>query len=121
MIRRARPARRGSRSERAAEINGTMYSIRPEQLDDEQQKILRAVALAYRRVITAPYKPGATRADLAAGSETPGRSSRRSDRRVSAAKPFSSRRSARISGEVNRIIAAAINANSEWFWRGPDA
>jgi len=26
-----------------------------------------------------------------------------------------------LSGEVNRLIAAAINANPKWFWRGPDA
>jgi hypothetical protein len=26
-----------------------------------------------------------------------------------------------VSGEVNRIIAAAINVNPEWFWHGPDA
>jgi hypothetical protein len=26
-----------------------------------------------------------------------------------------------VSGEVNRMIASAINANPQWFWRGPDA
>ena len=26
-----------------------------------------------------------------------------------------------VSGEVNRMIAAAINANPQWFWHGPDA
>jgi hypothetical protein len=26
-----------------------------------------------------------------------------------------------VSGEVNRMIAAAINVNPEWFWHGPDA
>jgi hypothetical protein len=26
-----------------------------------------------------------------------------------------------VSGEVNRMIAAAINANPRWFWHGPDA
>jgi hypothetical protein len=25
------------------------------------------------------------------------------------------------SGEVNQMIAAAINANPRWFWHGPDA
>jgi hypothetical protein len=26
-----------------------------------------------------------------------------------------------VSGEVNRMIAAAINADPRWFWEGPDA
>jgi hypothetical protein len=26
-----------------------------------------------------------------------------------------------VSGEVNRMIAAAINADPEWLWHGPDA
>ena len=26
-----------------------------------------------------------------------------------------------LSGEVNPMIAAAINANPRWFWYGPDA
>jgi hypothetical protein len=26
-----------------------------------------------------------------------------------------------VAGEVNRMIAAAINVNPEWFWHGPDA
>jgi len=26
-----------------------------------------------------------------------------------------------VPGEVNRMIAAAINANPHWFWHGPDA
>jgi hypothetical protein len=26
-----------------------------------------------------------------------------------------------VSGEVNRMIAAATNADSRWFWEGPDA
>jgi hypothetical protein len=26
-----------------------------------------------------------------------------------------------VSGEVNWMIAAAINANPRWFWHGPDA
>jgi hypothetical protein len=26
-----------------------------------------------------------------------------------------------VSGEVNRMIAAAINVDPRWFWHGPDA
>jgi hypothetical protein len=26
-----------------------------------------------------------------------------------------------VSGDVNRMIAAAINVDAGWFWRGPDA
>jgi hypothetical protein len=26
-----------------------------------------------------------------------------------------------VSGEVNQMIAAAINADPEWFWRGSEA
>jgi len=99
-----------------------MYSIRAEQLDDEQQKMLRAVALAYRRVMLAPYEPAATRAEVSR------RDQRRQEEALAAATaeyrrldPSASDDPLEVSGEVNRMIAAAINTNSEWFWHGPDA
>jgi hypothetical protein len=42
-----------------------MYSLKREHLPEEQRKILRAVALAYRRVMRAPEEPAAIRAEEA--------------------------------------------------------
>jgi hypothetical protein len=35
--------------------------------------------------------------------------------------PFATGDKLAVSGEVNRMIAAAINADPQWFWHGPDA
>ena len=35
--------------------------------------------------------------------------------------PFATGDKLAVSGEVNWMIAAAINANPRWFWHGPDA
>jgi hypothetical protein len=35
--------------------------------------------------------------------------------------PYASGDKLAISGEVNRMIAAAINVDPRWFWHGPDA
>jgi len=34
---------------------------------------------------------------------------------------ISTQSAAAVSGEVKRMIAAAINAHPRWFWHGPDA
>jgi len=84
----------------------------PGHLHEEQRKVLREVALAYRRVMRAPQEPAVTRAEI----------SRRDQKRQSealAAATAEYRRlspSARydqlaVSGEVNRMIAAAINVD----------
>ena len=97
-------------------------TLLPGHFVEEQQNVLREVALAYRRVMRAPQEPAVTRAEI----------SRRDQKRQSealAAATAEYRRlnpSARydrlaVSGEVNRMIAAAINANPQWFWQGPDA
>jgi len=39
-------------------------TLTPGHLPEEQRKILRAVALAYRRVMRAPEEPALTRADF---------------------------------------------------------
>jgi hypothetical protein len=39
-------------------------TLSPGHLTDEQRNILRAVALAYRRVMRAPPEPAATRAEI---------------------------------------------------------
>jgi len=80
-------------------------TLTPGHLPEEQRKILRAVALAYRRVMRAPVEPASTRAEI----------SRRDQKRQSealAAATAEYRRlspSARydrlaVSVEVNRII-----------------
>jgi hypothetical protein len=35
--------------------------------------------------------------------------------------PYATRDTLAVSGEVNRMIAAAINVNPRWFWQEPDA
>lgn len=82
----------------------------------EQRKILLAVALAYRRVMRAPEEPALTRGRRrAAGPKTSDRSATCGDRRISAGDKLA------VSGEVNPMIAAAISADPQWFWHGPDA
>jgi hypothetical protein len=94
----------------------------PGHLAEEQRKVLREVALAYRRVIRAPQESAVTRAEISR------RDQKRQDEALAAAtaeyrrlSPYATGDSLAISGEVNRMIAAAINANPQWFWHGPDA
>jgi len=96
-------------------------TLMPGHLSEEQQKILRPVALAYRRVMRAPKEPAATRAEAAR------RAQKRHEDALAAAtaeyrrlSPFATGDRLAVSGEVNRMIAAAINSDPEWFWRGPD-
>jgi len=93
----------------------------PGHLTGDQRQILRAVALAYRRVIRAPAEPAETRAEIS-------RRDQKRQREALAAATAEYRRlspSARydqlaVSGEVNRMIAAAINDDPRWFWHGPE-
>jgi hypothetical protein len=97
-------------------------TLTPGHLPEEQQKILRAVALAYRRVMRSSEKPAATRAEEARLAQ------KRQSEALAAATAEYRRLSTwatgdrhAVSGKVNRIIAAAINADPQWFWHGPDA
>jgi hypothetical protein len=96
-------------------------TLLPGHLSEEQRTVLREVVLAYRRVMRAPQEPAVTRAEI----------SRRDQKRQSEAlaaataeyqrlNPFATGDKLAVSGEVNRMIAAAINANPRWFWEGPD-
>jgi hypothetical protein len=83
---------------------------------------LRSVALAYRRVMRAPAELAATRAEISR------RDQKRQTEALAAAtaeyrrlNPSAPDDPLEVSGEVNRMIAAAINVDSEWFWHGPDA
>jgi hypothetical protein len=93
-----------------------MYSITPGHLNEEQRKILRAVALAYRRVMRAPAEPAKTRAEearLAQKRQTEALAAATAEyRRLS---PYATGDALAVSGEVNRMIAAAINVDPEWF------
>jgi hypothetical protein len=97
-------------------------TLKPEHLAEEQRTILREVALAYRRVMRAPLDPAAT---LAAEAQLAQK--RHSDALAAATaeyrrlNPYATGDKLAVSGEVNRIIAAAINANPQWFWHGPHA
>jgi hypothetical protein len=51
----------------------------------------------------------------------PGRRDHKGVRTFSASTfPDDTRTDLEISGEVLRMIAAAINADARWFWHGPD-
>ena len=86
----------------------------PGHLPKEQQKILRAVALAYRRVMRAPAEAAETRAEI----------SRRDQKHQSEALAAATAEYRRlspaarydrlaVSGEVNRMLAAAINVDPQ--------
>jgi hypothetical protein len=96
--------------------------LKPGHLAEEQRKILRAVALAYRWVMRAPEEPALTRADASRLAQ------KRQSEALAAAtaeyrrpSPFATGDKLAVSGEVNRMIAAAINVDPRWFWHGPDA
>jgi hypothetical protein len=97
-------------------------TLKPGHLAEEQREILRAVALAYRRVMRAPQEPAATRAEAARLAQ------KRQSEALAAAtaeyrrlSPWAIGDKLAVSGEVNRMIAAAINVDPQWFWHGPDA
>jgi hypothetical protein len=75
-------------------------------LTNEQRNILRPVALAYRRA----YRAGASQGECCDAAL-------REYRRVCPDAPADQLDASR---EVNRMVAAAINANAKWFWHGPD-
>ena len=83
-------------------------------LDPELRAIVRPVALAYRRALRLAYTsnsqpPEAERMAINAAAEEYLRlRPAEADRRAAAS-------------AVPSIIAAAINANPQWFWSGPDA
>ena len=114
--------RHAQNAHKAGGGGGTRMTLVPGHFAEEQRKILREVALAYRRVMRAPQEPAVTRAEI----------SRRDQKRESEAlaaaaaeyrrlNPSASDDPREVSGEVNQMIAAAINADPKWFWHGPDA
>jgi hypothetical protein len=99
-----------------------MHSMKPGRLPEEQRKILRAVSLAYRRAMRAPEEPALTRADAARLAQ------KHQSEALAAATteyrrllPYATGDKLAVSGEVNRMIAVAINADPRWSWEGPDA
>jgi hypothetical protein len=97
-------------------------TLMPGHLAEEQRKILRAVALAYRRVMRAPEEPNLTRADaarLAQNRQSEALAAATAEyRRLS---PWATEDKLAVSEEVNRMIAAAINVDPRWFREGRDA
>jgi hypothetical protein len=87
--------------------------LMPGHFQPEQRNVLRAVALAYRR-IARNRDPSVT---LAASEGQAVDAAIGEYRRAS---PYDTRTDLEISGEVLRMIAAAINADARWFWHGPD-
>ena len=87
-------------------------NLKPAHLTEEQRKILRAVALAYRRVMRAPGEAAKIRADaarLAQERQTAALAAATSE--YCQLTPSPSEDPRKISGEVNRMTAAAINAD----------
>jgi hypothetical protein len=94
-------------------------TLTPGHLPEEQQQILRAVALAYRRVMRASVGAAATRAEILR------RDQKRQSEALAAAtaeyrrlSPAARYDQLAVSGEVNRIIAAAINVDPHGFGMG---
>jgi hypothetical protein len=82
-------------------------TLKPEHLPVEQRKVLRQLALTYRRARRAgKHQNEAVDAAIA------------EYRRLN---PYATGDALAVSGEVNRMIAAVINVNPQWFWHGPDA
>jgi hypothetical protein len=81
-------------------------TLTPAHLTNEERSALRAVALAYRRA----YRAGASQGECCDAAL-------REYRRICPDAPADQLAASR---EVNRIVAAAINANAKWFWHGPD-
>jgi len=96
-------------------------TLMPGHLAEEQRKILRPVALAYRRVMRAPEEPVATRAEEARMTQK-----RQSEalaaataeyRRLSLNQSRNARRSLRLRRAITRYRAS--NAASEQHHPGP--
>ena len=81
-------------------------TLTPAHLTDEQRNVLRPVALAYRRA----YRAGASEGGCHDAAL-------REYRRIFPDAPPDQLAASR---EVNRMVAAAINADTKWFWHGPD-
>jgi hypothetical protein len=79
-------------------------TLTPAHFPDEQRSARRAVALAYRRA----YRAGATEGGCHDAAL-------REYRRVCSDAPADQLAASR---EVNRMAAAAINADTRWFWHG---
>src|ERR1700730_5344313 len=83
-----------------------MMTLTPAHFSSEQRTVMRAVALAYRRA----YRAGASQGECcdAALPEY---------RRLCPDPPPDQLAASR---DVNRMVAAAINADAKCFWCGPD-
>jgi hypothetical protein len=81
-------------------------TLTPGHLTSEQRNVLRPVALAYRRA----YRAGASEGECCDAAL-------REYRRLCPDGPADQ---LAASGQVNRMVAAAINADAKWFWHGPD-
>jgi hypothetical protein len=84
-----------------------MMTLRPAHIPEPRRSYIRPVALAYRRACRAGlHESDATGAAI------------REYQRLNPDAPADRLECSRI---VMPMICAAINADIEWFWRGPDA
>ena len=88
-------------------------TLLPGHLAPEHRNVLRAVALAYRRV--------ARRRDLSMSlGQREGLAVDAAIEEYRRLFPADDRDDLGVSREVLRMIAAAINADARWFWHGPE-
>lgn len=85
----------------------TDYQLSVAMLNEQQRAIIRPVALAYRRARKADKHQ--TECFNAAFDEY---------RRLCPDAPADR---SEVFARVAEIVAAAINADTDWFWKGPDA
>ena len=89
--------------------------FRPEPVADDKRNVMREVALAYRRADRAGKRAGLSPPEYNALATT---AAMETYLRLD---PDAPPDRLAASAMVNRMIALAINADIEWFWRGPDA
>jgi hypothetical protein len=96
-------------------------TLTPGHFPEEERKILREVALTYRRAQRAEKRQReAVDAAIAGYRRLNPYATGDKHAEHSANAPQGASLLA-VSGEVNRMIAAAINANPSRLWHGPDA
>jgi hypothetical protein len=91
-----------------------MFGTPPPPVPESKRPIMREVALTFRRVL---------RARQAAGDTPPQWHAAATNAALAAymrLDPDAPEHKGEASGVANLMIANAINADTEWFWHGPD-
>ena len=92
----------------------TLGTINAGHLPRDDRALLREVALAFRRSYRSAQAEGLKPPDFYMQAVRAAEAEYRRHRPDAPPEPLA------ISGRVNAMIAAAINADPQWFWNGPD-